>query len=73
MNRIARLCARLPLAMAVQPPAPNTCPRFSLMALAAELSAMTGRLDALDADDPAASVRALFSWSASSSAPRPRA
>jgi hypothetical protein len=36
---------------------------FPLAALAAELRNRAGRLDALDAGDPAASVRAVFSWS----------
>ena len=37
--------------------------RFPLAALAARAPGRAGRLDALDAGDPAASVRAVFSWS----------
>jgi tetratricopeptide (TPR) repeat protein len=63
VDQIASLCARLPLALAVAAARAHTRPRFSLAALAAELSDTTSRLDALDAGDPAASVRAVFSWS----------
>jgi tetratricopeptide (TPR) repeat protein len=38
-------------------------PTFPLATLAAELRDTAGRLDVLDAGDPAASVRAVFSWS----------
>jgi tetratricopeptide (TPR) repeat protein/transcriptional regulator with XRE-family HTH domain len=60
---IAGLCAFLPLALAVAAARAAALPRFPLAALAAELRDSTGRLDALDAGDPAASVRAVFSWS----------
>ena len=63
VDQIASLCARLPLALAVAAARAHARPRFSLAALAAELSDMASRLDALDAGDPAASVRAVFSWS----------
>jgi tetratricopeptide (TPR) repeat protein len=63
VDQIARLCARLPLALAVAAARAHARPRFSLAALAAELSDLAGRLDALDTGDPAASVRAVFSWS----------
>jgi tetratricopeptide (TPR) repeat protein/transcriptional regulator with XRE-family HTH domain len=61
VDQIASRCARLPLALAVA--AARARPRLSLTALAAELRDMAGRLDALDAGDPTASVRAVFSWS----------
>ena len=60
---IAALCGRLPLALAVAAARAEARPNFPLSALAAELRDRTGRLDALDAGDPAASVRAVFSWS----------
>ena len=63
VDQIASLCARLPLALAVAAARAHACPWLSLAALAAELSDMAGRLDVLDAGDPAASVRAVFSWS----------
>ena len=63
VDQIAGLCAGLPLALAVAAARAHARPRFSLAALAAELSNMTNRLDALDAGDAAVSVRAVFSWS----------
>jgi len=63
VEEIAVLCARLPLALAVAAARAGSRPRFPLAALAAELRDAVGRLDALDSGDPAASVRAVFSWS----------
>jgi DNA-binding SARP family transcriptional activator/tetratricopeptide (TPR) repeat protein len=60
---IAALCDCLPLALAVAAARASARPSFSLAELAAELRDASGRLDALDAGDPAASVRAVFSWS----------
>jgi DNA-binding SARP family transcriptional activator/tetratricopeptide (TPR) repeat protein len=62
-DEIAALCTRLPLALAVAAARAAARPRFPLAALAAELRDLPGRLDALDTGDPAASVRAVFSWS----------
>ena len=53
------LCARLPLALVIA----SARPCFSLSALVAELRDARGRLDVLDTRDPAACVRAAFSWS----------
>jgi tetratricopeptide (TPR) repeat protein/transcriptional regulator with XRE-family HTH domain len=60
---IARLCGCLPLALAVAAARAAARPGFPLAALAAELADSPGRLDALEAGDPATSVRAVFSWS----------
>ena len=63
LAEIARLCAGLPLALAVAAARAAARPGFPLAVLAAELRDTAGRLDALDAGDTAASVRAVFSWS----------
>jgi DNA-binding SARP family transcriptional activator/tetratricopeptide (TPR) repeat protein len=63
VSEIATLCACLPLALSVAAARAATRPGFPLAALAADLRDTAGRLDALDAGDPAASVRAVFSWS----------
>ena len=57
------MCGRLPPALAVAAARAEVRPGFPLAALATELHDRAGRLDALDAGDPAASVRAVFSWS----------
>ncbi len=62
-DQIARLCACLPLALAVAAARAAARPGFSLAALAGELADSAGRLDALDAGDPGSSVRVVFSWS----------
>jgi tetratricopeptide (TPR) repeat protein/transcriptional regulator with XRE-family HTH domain len=63
VDRIASLCACLPLALAVAAARAAARPGFPLAALATELADSAGRLDALDAGDPGSSVRAVFSWS----------
>jgi DNA-binding SARP family transcriptional activator len=63
VGEIARLCAHLPLALAVTAARAAAQPRFLLTQLAAELRSASGRLDALDSGDPTVSVRAVFSWS----------
>jgi DNA-binding SARP family transcriptional activator len=57
------LCARLPLALAIAAARAAAQPALPLGGLAGELRDAGGRLDALDAGDAAASVRAVFSWS----------
>ncbi len=63
VTQIAALCAHLPLALAIAAARAAARPRVPLSALAAELRNAAGRLDALDTGDPAASIRAVFSWS----------
>jgi tetratricopeptide (TPR) repeat protein/transcriptional regulator with XRE-family HTH domain len=63
IGEIASLCGCLPLALAVAAARAAARPRLPLAALADELRETAGRLDALDSGDPAASVRAVFSWS----------
>jgi tetratricopeptide (TPR) repeat protein/transcriptional regulator with XRE-family HTH domain len=63
VSEIASLSACLPLAVAIAAARAVTRPSLALAALADELRAASGRLDALDAGDPTASVRAVFSWS----------
>lgn len=63
MAEIASLCAGLPLALAVAAARAAACPTFPLAALADELRDAGRRLEVLDGDDPAASVRAVLSWS----------
>ena len=59
------LCARLPLALAIAAARAAANPAMSLTALGAAISGEQNRLDALDIDDPATSLRAVFSWSTS--------
>jgi DNA-binding SARP family transcriptional activator/DNA-binding XRE family transcriptional regulator len=63
VDELIGLCARLPLALAVAAARAVDRPGFQLAALAAELHDAAGRLDILDAGDPASSVRAVLSWS----------
>jgi tetratricopeptide (TPR) repeat protein/transcriptional regulator with XRE-family HTH domain len=63
VGQVAVLCACLPLALTVAAARAAARPGFPLAALASELRDTVGRLDALDAGDPAACVRAVFSWS----------
>ena len=63
-GELARLCARLPLALAVTGARAAARPDFTLTTLAAELRDTRGRLDALTTgEDDATDVRAVFSWS----------
>jgi tetratricopeptide (TPR) repeat protein/DNA-binding XRE family transcriptional regulator len=63
VTEIARLCAHLPLALAVAAAQACARPGIPLTALADELHDAASRLDVLDAGDPAVSVHAVFSWS----------
>jgi DNA-binding SARP family transcriptional activator/tetratricopeptide (TPR) repeat protein len=62
-DEIIRLCARLPLALAVVAARAQTHPRFSLAALAGQLRDAGGGLDEFAGADPALDPRAVFSWS----------
>lgn len=63
VTELAALCARLPLALSVVVARAAAAPKMPLSSLAAELTELGGRLDALDAGDPAASVRTVLSLS----------
>jgi DNA-binding SARP family transcriptional activator len=63
VTEIVELCGRLPLALAVVAAKAAARPGLPLAKLAAELRDPGGRLDALDAGDPAASARSVLSWS----------
>jgi DNA-binding SARP family transcriptional activator/tetratricopeptide (TPR) repeat protein len=60
---LIRLCAGLPLALAVMAARAAESPDLPLAALEAGLAREPGRLDALDSSDEATSVRSVFSWS----------
>jgi tetratricopeptide (TPR) repeat protein len=63
VDDIITRCARLPLALSIVAARAAAQPGFPLAALATELREARGRLDALDAGDPALDVRSVFSWS----------
>jgi DNA-binding SARP family transcriptional activator len=63
ISEIARLCAGLPLALAVVAARAATRAHFPLTIVADELGHARSRLDVLDAGDPGSCVRAVFSWS----------
>jgi DNA-binding SARP family transcriptional activator/tetratricopeptide (TPR) repeat protein len=62
-RQLAESCSRLPLALSIVAARAAARPFLPLAELARELADAAGRLDALDAGDPVASVRAVFSWS----------
>jgi DNA-binding SARP family transcriptional activator/tetratricopeptide (TPR) repeat protein len=61
--RIVAACGRLPIALAVGAAHAAANPRLRLQALAEQLDASRGSLDAFDGGDPSADLRAVFSWS----------
>src|SRR5487761_371110 len=63
VTELASLCARLPLALSVVVARAAAAPKLPLSSLAAELTELGGRLDALDAGDPAGNVRTVLSLS----------
>jgi tetratricopeptide (TPR) repeat protein len=63
VSELVGLCAGLPLALAIVAARASARPGFPLASLVAELGDESGRLDALDAGDPASSIRTVISWS----------
>ena len=61
--KLIDLSARLPLALSIVAARAAARPLMPLTELSRELADAQGRLDALDAGDPVASIRAVFSWS----------
>lgn len=62
-------CAGLPLALSVVAARATSHPHLSLTALATELRDDTHRLDALNAGEPQADLRAVLSWSSHALSP----
>ena len=62
-QQLTEACSRLPLALSIVAARVAARPYLPLADLARELADAQGRLEALDAGDPVASVRAVFSWS----------
>lgn len=60
---LLNLCAGLPLALSIIAARAMVRPNFPLRSLAEKLSGGSARLDALDAGEPAADLKAVFSWS----------
>lgn len=63
VDELVRLCGRLPLGLAVAAARATVHPELSPAALVVELRDVHNRLNALDARDAGADVRAVFSWS----------
>ena len=63
VREMISLCARLPLAVSVAVARAAGRPGFPLASLVEELRDAGGRLDALESEEAATSVRAVFSWS----------
>jgi tetratricopeptide (TPR) repeat protein/transcriptional regulator with XRE-family HTH domain len=70
-GELIRLCARLPLALAVTAAQAAARPQAPLSVLAAELAGTGGPLAALETADPATDIRTVFSWSLHRLAPLP--
>ncbi|MGP8000381.1 MAG: ATP-binding protein, partial [Streptosporangiaceae bacterium] len=62
-RQLIESCSRLPLALSIVAARAAARPLMPLTELSRELADAHGRLDALDAGDPVASIRAVFSWS----------
>ena len=68
---LARLCGRLPLALAVAAARAAARPAMPLTAVAAELAGTASWLEALQTGDPVTDVRTVFSWSCQHLGPDP--
>jgi DNA-binding SARP family transcriptional activator/tetratricopeptide (TPR) repeat protein len=62
-QQLTEACSRLPLALSIVAARVAARPYLPLADLARDLADAQGRLEALDAGDPMASIRAVFSWS----------
>lgn len=62
-SELIRLCARLPLALAIAAARAAARPGLSLRDLVAELGQATSPLDVLNTGDPATELRGVLSWS----------
>lgn len=63
IGQLAGLCSGLPLALGIAAARAATRPHLPLTSVLRELHEAHSRLDALDAGEPASSIRAAFSWS----------
>jgi tetratricopeptide (TPR) repeat protein/transcriptional regulator with XRE-family HTH domain len=63
VSNLVASCARLPLALSIAAARAAAKPGFPLQVLARELQDRQRRLNALDAGEATASIRAVFSWS----------
>ena len=63
VRELAELCVRLPLALNIATARIATAPHLPIELFVRQLREAGGPLTALDAGDPAASVRTVFSWS----------
>lgn len=64
VDELVKLCARLPVALTIVAARAAALPRTPLAVFVTELTDVRDRLDALaTADDPAADLRAVLSWS----------
>lgn len=63
VDELVRYCGGLPLALAITTARAAIKPNFPLQVFVDELADVTTRLDALDDEESATGIRAVFSWS----------
>ncbi|MFV8173531.1 ATP-binding protein [Mycolicibacterium peregrinum] len=63
IEELARICARLPLALSIVAAQAAVRPQFNLRALVEEVETESDKLDLLDLGEVELSIRAVFSWS----------